>query len=57
VIGKARLNGFNGMQGMSPLNIPWFGRPIDLEATALYIGGPALLLLDEHSEGVQPSIV
>jgi urea transport system permease protein len=36
VIGKARLNGFNGMQGMSPLNIPWFGGPIDLEETALY---------------------
>ncbi len=35
-IGKARLNGFNGMQGMSPLNIPWFGGPIDLEETALY---------------------
>jgi urea transport system permease protein len=36
VIGKARLNGFNGMQGMSPLNIPWFGGPVDLEETALY---------------------
>ena len=35
-IGKARLNGFNGMQGMSPINIPWFGGPIDLEASALY---------------------
>jgi urea transport system permease protein len=35
-IGKARLNGFKGMQGMSPLNIPWFGGPIDLEETALY---------------------
>ncbi len=35
-IGKARLNGFNGMQGMSPLNIPWFGGAIDLEESALY---------------------
>ena len=35
-IGKARLNGFNGMQGMSPLTLPWFSAPIDLEATALY---------------------
>jgi len=35
-IGKARLNGFNGMQGMSPLTIPWFGGPIDLEGTAFY---------------------
>ncbi len=35
-IGKARLNGFNGMQGMSPLNIPWFGGSIDLEESALY---------------------
>lgn len=24
-IGDARLNGFNGMKGMEPLNIPWFG--------------------------------
>lgn len=35
-IGQARLNGFNGMQGMSPLNVPFFGGPIDLEQTALY---------------------
>ncbi len=35
-IGKARLNGFNGMQGMSPLKIPWFGGPVDLEETSLY---------------------
>ena len=35
-IGKARLNGFNGMQGMSPLSIPWFDGPIDLEGTAFY---------------------
>lgn len=36
VVGSARLNGFNGMQGMSPLSLPWFGGPIDLEETALY---------------------
>ena len=24
-IGNARLNGFNGMKGMDPLTIPWFG--------------------------------
>ena len=35
-IGAARLNGFNGMQGMAPLNIPWYGGGIDLEDTALY---------------------
>jgi urea transport system permease protein len=35
-IGPARLNGFNGMQGMSPLSLPWFGQAIDLEETALY---------------------
>lgn len=35
-IGPARLNGFNGMQGMAPLSLPWFGGPIDLEETALY---------------------
>ena len=35
-IGQARLNGFNGMQGMSPLSLPWFGGDIDLEETPLY---------------------
>ncbi|PZQ50165.1 MAG: ABC transporter permease [Rhodovulum sulfidophilum] len=35
-IGKARLNGFNGMQGMPPLIIPWFGGEIELLDTALY---------------------
>lgn len=29
-IGKARLNGFNGMSGMPPLTIPWFGQDIVL---------------------------
>ena len=35
-VGTARLNGFNGMQGMSSLQLPWFGRDIDLEESALY---------------------
>jgi len=35
-IGDARLNGFNGMQGMTPLSLPWFGGDIDLEETSLY---------------------
>ncbi|WP_428492485.1 ABC transporter permease subunit [Rhodopila sp.] len=35
-IGKARLNGFNGMQGMDPLTIPWFGGPVTLEESLLY---------------------
>jgi ABC-type branched-subunit amino acid transport system permease subunit len=29
-IGVARLNGFNGMSGMPPLTLPWFGGPIVL---------------------------
>jgi branched-chain amino acid transport system permease protein len=29
-IGTARLNGFNGMSGMPPLTLPWFGREIVL---------------------------
>lgn len=36
-IGDARLNGFNGMSGMPPLTIPWFGGEILLYAgTTLY---------------------
>ncbi|MEJ0096469.1 MAG: branched-chain amino acid ABC transporter permease [Methylocella sp.] len=31
-IGSARLNGFNGMSGMPPLTIPWFGGNIELIA-------------------------
>ncbi|HYZ33821.1 MAG TPA: branched-chain amino acid ABC transporter permease, partial [Crenalkalicoccus sp.] len=38
-IGGARLNGFNGMQGMDPLNVPWFG------GDTLYFEGPALYWL------------
>lgn len=44
-IGPARLNGFNGMQGMSPLMLPWFGHDIDLEETALYYFVLALLVV------------
>lgn len=29
-IGSARLNGFNGMTGMPPLTVPWFGEDIAL---------------------------
>lgn len=36
-IGSARLNGFNGMKGMDPLTIPWFGdSQIYFEGTYLY---------------------
>lgn len=36
-IGNARLNGFNGMKGMDPLTIPWFGdSQIYFEGTYLY---------------------
>jgi urea transport system permease protein len=44
-IGAARLNGFNGMQGMTPLSLPWFGSDIDLEETALYYFLVALLVV------------
>lgn len=29
-VGSARLNGFNGMSGMPPLTLPWFGSQITL---------------------------
>lgn len=29
-VGSARLNGFNGMSGMPPLTLPWFGKDIAL---------------------------
>lgn len=45
VIGEARLNGYNGMVGMSPLAIPWFDGPIYLEDTALYYFVVLLLLV------------
>ena len=45
-IGSARLNGFNGMKGMDPLTIPWFGgSQIYFEGTYLYYLVVALLVL------------
>src|SRR5690242_19515637 len=44
-IGAARLNGFNGMQGMDPLALPWFGDDIDLEGTAFFYFVLALLIV------------
>lgn len=44
-IGSARLNGFNGMQGMSPLSLPWFGGAIDLEGKRFYYFLLTLLVL------------
>jgi len=44
-IGKARLNGFNGMLGMPPLILPWFGGGIEILDTALYYFVIALLFL------------
>lgn len=38
-IGEARLNGFNGMKGMDPLNIPWF------DDETLYFEGASLYYL------------
>ena len=52
-IGAARLNGFNGMQGMAPLSLPWFGGDIDLEETALYYF-LAVLLTDRVSASAYP---
>jgi urea transport system permease protein len=43
-IGEARLNGFNGMQGMAPLSLPWLGGNIDLEERPLYYFVLALLI-------------
>lgn len=46
-IGKARLNGFNGMSGMPPLTIPWFGQDIVLfaDVTLYYITLSLLILV------------
>lgn len=45
-IGAARLNGFNGMSGMPPLTVPWFGGDIVLYAdVALYYVVLALVVL------------
>jgi len=45
-VGRARLNGFNGMSGMAPLTIPWPGEDIVLAPdVTLYYVVLALLLL------------
>ncbi|WP_207482462.1 branched-chain amino acid ABC transporter permease [Arenibaculum pallidiluteum] len=45
-IGAARLNGFNGMSGMPPLTVPWFGGDIVLfPDVALYYVLLTLLLV------------
>jgi len=45
-IGNARLNGFNGMKGMDPLTIPWFGdSQIYFEGTYLFYLVVALIVL------------
>jgi len=45
-IGEARLNGFNGMKGMEPLNIPWFDdEQLYFEGTALYFLVIALIVV------------
>jgi urea transport system permease protein len=44
-IGEARLNGFNGMKDMAPLNVPWpGGEPLVFEGVPLYYLVIALLL-------------
>ena len=44
-IGGARLNGFNGMKGMDPLNIPWFGgETLSFEGASLYYLAIGLIL-------------
>ncbi len=35
-IGAARLNGYNGMGGILPLSLPWFGEEIYIEGSILY---------------------
>ena len=45
-VGPARLNGFNGMKDMEPLNLPWFGgESIYFEGTKLYYLVVGLLLV------------
>lgn len=44
-IGTARFNGFNGMGGMPPLEVPWFGGPVPLEGSVLYYAVLLLLLV------------
>ena len=44
-IGRARLNGFNGMKGMKALNIPWGDHTLVFDGTALYFLMVGLLLV------------
>ena len=45
-IGPARLNGYNGMNDMEPLSIPWFdGSNFSFDGTSLYYLVVALLLV------------
>jgi urea transport system permease protein len=45
-IGPARLNGFNGMKDMDPLNIPWFNDSnITFDGTSLYYLVVVLLMV------------
>jgi urea transport system permease protein len=44
-IGRARLNGYNGMKGMPPLTVPWFGGDVYLEETVLYYVLVGLLVI------------
>jgi branched-chain amino acid transport system permease protein len=45
-IGDARLNGFNGMKGMDPLNLPWTdGESLTFEGPSLYYLAIGLIVL------------
>jgi urea transport system permease protein len=44
-IGRARLNGFNGMKGMKALNIPWGDHTLVFDGVALYFLLIGLLLV------------
>lgn len=44
-IGRARLNGFNGMGGMKPLNISWHGISVTFDGVTLYFFLVALLFV------------
>ena len=44
-IGRARLNGFNGMKGMKALNMPWGDRTLVFDGVALYFLMIGMLLV------------
>jgi len=44
-IGRARLNGFNGMKGMKALNMPWDGGTLTFDGVPLYFLMIGLLLV------------